>query len=163
MPQIFNNYAFIDGQNLHLGTREAGWIPDYGKLREYLRNRYNVGEAFYFIGYKDDQKALYASLTRDGYNLIHKPTYIVDGDFKGNCDAELVLHCMIQFNNFNKAVIISGDGDFYCLINHLREQAKLRMVIIPNKKKISELLPVASKGQMCYMDDLKNTMAFALL
>ncbi len=60
MPQVFNNYAFIDGNNLHLGTRDAGWIPDYSKLREYLRIRYNVGKAFYFIGEKDDEKDLYA-------------------------------------------------------------------------------------------------------
>lgn len=32
-------YAFIDSQNLNLGVRSQGWIMDWRKLRQYLRNR----------------------------------------------------------------------------------------------------------------------------
>jgi uncharacterized LabA/DUF88 family protein len=159
----YENYAFIDANNLILGTRDAGWIPDHFKLREYLRDRYNVVKAFYFIGKRDDKQDLYDSLKRSGYELIFKPTYIsTDGNIKGNCDAELVLHCMIEYNNFNKAVIITGDGDFYCLVKYLKENAKLRMLIAPNKTKFSELLPKASQGQFCTMDDLKYTLAHSI-
>jgi len=54
--------------------------------------------------------------------------------FKGNVDAELVLHTMIQYPNYDKAVIVSGDGDFYCLIEYLEKKNKLLKVIAPNKK-----------------------------
>ena len=30
------NIAFIDGQNLHLGTREHGWSVSHQRLRIYL-------------------------------------------------------------------------------------------------------------------------------
>ena len=35
-------------------------------------------------------------------------------------DAELVLHTMIEYPNYEKVVIVSGDGDFHCLIKYLR-------------------------------------------
>lgn len=59
---------------------------------------------------------------------------------KGNCDAELVLHCMIEYENFEKAIIISGDGDFYCLIDYLDQRGKLFKVGIPHRKIYSFLL-----------------------
>jgi uncharacterized LabA/DUF88 family protein len=41
---------------------------------------------------------------------------------------------MIQFPNYEKAVIVSGDGDFYCLIEYLVRQNKLLKIIVPNKR-----------------------------
>lgn len=76
-----------------------------------------------------------------GYVLIFRPT-LQDkkGIIKGNCDAELVLHCMIQYQNFDKAIIVSGDGDFYCLVRYLKKKGKLLRIGIPNKRKYSALL-----------------------
>jgi hypothetical protein len=47
---------------------------------------------------------------------------------------------MIELKNFSKAVIISGDGDFYCLIEYLIENNKLFKMLIPDKNKYSSLL-----------------------
>ena len=47
-------------------------------------------------------------------------------------DAELVLHTMIELPNYNKAIIVSGDGDFHCLVEHLEGQNKLLKIIVPN-------------------------------
>jgi hypothetical protein len=41
------NYAFIDGQNLHLGTIKNGWKIDHKKLRVYLKDKYKIGELLY--------------------------------------------------------------------------------------------------------------------
>lgn len=41
---------------------------------------------------------------------------------------------MIEFSNYDKAVIISGDGDFYCLVEYLDQKKKLLKIIVPNKK-----------------------------
>jgi len=47
------NYAFIDGQNLHITVKEQlGWRIDYKKFRRYLTKRYKIEKAFYFIGYQ---------------------------------------------------------------------------------------------------------------
>jgi hypothetical protein len=164
MPDITENYAFIDGNNLHLGARDAGWIIDYRKFRTYLSEKYNIIRAFYCIGRIEANKSLYETLENEGYELVFKPTYVgKDGKIKGNCDAEVVLHCMIHYNEFNKALIIAGDGDYYCLIKYLKENQKLRMVLVPNRENMSVLIPKASENQFQTMDNLYEKIGFAQL
>lgn len=131
-------YAFIDSQNLNLGVNKAGWKLDFRKFRLYLKNKYNVTEAFLFIGHMAGNESLYTSLQRAGYIVVFKPTLEIKKHgkvtVKGNVDAELVLHTMIELNNFDKAIIVSGDGDFHCLIEYLEKQEKLLRVLVPNHK-----------------------------
>ncbi len=87
---------------------------------------------------------LYRSLQEAGYILIFKPVLEIKGQsgraVKGNVDAELVLHAMIQYPNYDKAVIVTGDGDFACLVEYLHGQDKLKRVLSPSIKKSSRLL-----------------------
>ena len=145
-------YAFIDSQNLNLGTSKdiiknrkiiyKGWRLDFKKFRRYLTDKFRVDKAFLCIGYIKRNKSLYKKLQADGYELIFKPT-VKDhaGKPKGNVDAELVLHAAaIEFPKYDKAVIVSGDGDFYCLHEYLEKNKKLLRIIIPNSKSESSLL-----------------------
>jgi len=59
---------------------------------------------------------------------------------------------MIEYPNYKKAVIVSGDGDFYCLVEYLDKQKKLEKIIIPNQKKYSQLL-LKFKSYMDFMND----------
>ncbi|MBU0706296.1 NYN domain-containing protein [Patescibacteria group bacterium] len=137
---IGKNYAFIDSQNLNLAIQQFGQKLDFKKFRIFLRDKYKVEKAFLFMGYVTGNEMMYASLQSAGYVLIFKPTLDKNGVIKGNCDAELVLRCMIEYDNFDKAVIVSGDGDFHCLVKYLAEQNKLLKIGIPNKKQYSSLL-----------------------
>ncbi len=129
-----NVYAFIDAQNLHMGVKSEGWRLDYRKFRQYLRNKYTVARAYMFIGYRMGNEDMYQAMQECGFVLIFKPTLeLPDGTVKGNVDAELVLHTMIMFNDFSKAIIVSGDGDFYCLLEYLEEKGKLLCLLAPNK------------------------------
>ena len=65
---------------------------------------------------------------------------------------------MIEFPHYDKAVVVSGDGDFHCLIEYLEEKGKLGRVIIPNRKKYSQLL-WKFKGYLDFMDNLKGKLA----
>ncbi len=145
-------YAFIDSQNLNLGTSKdifhgrkliyKGWKLDFKKLRKYLSDKFRVTKAYIFIGYIKQNENLYKELKADGYELIFKPT-VKDhiGKPKGNVDAELVLYAAaIEYPRYDKAVIVSGDGDFYCLYEFLKKNKKLFKVIIPNRKSESSLL-----------------------
>lgn len=132
-------YAFIDSQNLNLGVKSAGWALDFRKFHLYLKNKYGVEKAYLFIGQMVGQKSLYDRLQNMGYQLIFKPTteYRVNGKVivKGNVDAELVLYAAAKaINEYNKAIIVTGDGDFYCLVEYLKEQDKLLHVMVPNDK-----------------------------
>jgi len=127
-------FAFIDSQNLNLGIRSQGWKLDWRKFRQYLRNKYNVSEAYLFIGYRPGNEALYTNLQKMGYLVVMKPTMELPGGVvKGNVDAELVLHTMIQFRKYDKAIIVSGDGDFFCLVEYLVNKNKLLNLLTPNK------------------------------
>ncbi len=37
-------------------------------------------------------------------------------------------------DKYDKAVVVSGDGDFHCLFEYLDEQNKLEKILIPNDK-----------------------------
>lgn len=148
-----NNYAFIDSQNLYLSLKKhLGWKLDFARFRTYLTEKYGVEKAYLCIGYMETKQEMYKHLQEAGYILIFKPTLTYkDGTTKGNCDAELVLQAMIEYNNYTKAVVVSGDGDFYCLINHLQKNDKLEAVIIPNQKKYSALLNKINQSEKKYL------------
>ena len=65
-------------------------------------------------------QALYTRLQNAGYTLVFKTvTYRGEGKPKGNVDAELVLQAMIEYPHYERAVIVTGDGDFSCLVRYL--------------------------------------------
>lgn len=133
------NYAFIDGNNLYLGAKNQGIDLDYRKLRLYLKNKFNVEKALLFVGHDKSRKTLYGMLRRSGFDLIFKPAVFYTGKdgsrcMKGNVDAEMVLYsAAIEFNNYDKAVVITGDGDFACLMDYLLENGKLLQIITPTE------------------------------
>lgn len=160
MKKLQNNYAFIDSQNLNLAIRKQGWILDFRKFRQYLRDKYGVTEAFLFIGYVYQNQALYTNLQKDGYILIFKPTLALpDGRVKGNVDAELVLHAMVEYDNYDKALIVTGDGDFYCLVDYLTKNDKLLKLMIPNKDRFSSLFR-KMMSHIVFMNDLRGKMEY---
>jgi uncharacterized LabA/DUF88 family protein len=155
-----NNYAFIDSQNLNLAIRDQEWTLDFERFRRYLSDKYGVAKAFLFIGYVPTNQNLYTALQEQGYILIFKPTLVLkNGRIKGNVDAELVLHAMIEYQNYNKAVIVSGDGDFHCLIKYLKGRGKLEKLIIPNRSKFSSLLREFLPYDVDFMNNLKGKLS----
>jgi len=156
-----NNYAFIDSQNLNLGVRSQGWFLDFKKFRIYLAEKYGVKVAYLFIGYLQKNQDLYSSLQKCGYVLIFKPTLPDgDGNVKGNVDADLVLQAMIEFQNYDRAVIVSSDGDFYSLVKYLYERDKLKMVISPYYKTCSSLLRQSAKEKVVFIDNLRQKLEY---
>jgi uncharacterized LabA/DUF88 family protein len=156
------NFAFIDGQNLNLGVLDLGWKLDFAKFRVHLMEKYNVDKAFLFIGYIPGNEMLYKHLQEDGYICIFKPTLeLPDGTTKGNVDAEVVLHSLSLLPYYDSAVIVTGDGDFFCLINYLHNKNKLNSIIIPNKHSFSALLKFRIfKTYLRYVNDLREKLEY---
>src|ERR1700752_4242446 len=105
-----NNFAFIDSQNLNLGTQRMGWKVDWRKFRQYLKDKHGVSQAYMFIGYMSENESLYEYMHELGFLVVLKPTVdvsskapaLLGGDakpadkdekekpqIKGNVDAEL--------------------------------------------------------------------------
>jgi uncharacterized LabA/DUF88 family protein len=109
MPaQHQKNFAFIDGQNLCLGVKDINLTLDYRRFRIYLRERFQVVEAYYFIGYIHRHQAIYASLERAGFILQFKGVARdADGKTKGNVDVDLTLHALDKIGGYDQAVLVT--------------------------------------------------------
>lgn len=161
MKKVIGNYAFIDGQNLHIAIAQIGWKLDYKRFRVYLLEHYDVVKAYMFMGFKPDEQQMYNFLQDAGYTLIFKPIMeLKNGQVKGNCDAELVLQAMIDYKRYVKAIIVSGDGDFHCLVKYLQEQKKLHTVLVPTAKNCSSLIRKILKGDLTLVSDLRDKIEY---
>lgn len=144
-------YAFIDSQNLNIGVQKFGWKMDWQKFRKWLGDEFGVSKAFMFIGYVPEFEAMYEQLHEAGYMIVLKPTYDMtkplpdpnseshDKDreeekkpVKGNIDADLVLWAMKEISNYDKAILVSGDGDFYSLVEYLDSKKRLGKILTPS-------------------------------
>lgn len=160
MEKKENNFAFIDSQNLNLSIRTQGWVLDYTKFRKYLEDKYSITKAFLFLGYVPQNQDLYTSLQESKYIIIFKPTLTLPGGkVKGNVDTELVLHTMVEYQKYDKALIVTGDGDFYCLVDYLIKQDKLLNLMIPNKNKFSSLFRKVMP-HMVFMNNLRGKLEY---
>ena len=154
-----NNYAFIDSQNLNLGIQKLGWKLDYRKFRVYLKEKYNVEQAYVFIGFVALNQALYDRLQESGFRLKFKPTIPdISGKIKGNVDADLVLCATLELTQYDKAVIVSSDGDFYSLVQYLYEAGKLEAVLSPDLNNCSSLLKQTAKEKIYFMNKLRDKL-----
>ena len=114
-----NTYAFIDSQNLNLGVQRMGWKLDWRKFRQFLADKYQVKQAYMFIGYMSENESMYEYMHELDYLVVLKPTIDVKAPHqaaadpetpettdkpkeadepkpmvKGNVDAELVLYAV---------------------------------------------------------------------
>jgi len=157
------NYAYIDSQNLNLGIRSLGWKFGFWRFRVYLREKYGVEIAYLFIGYIPENQDLYDSLQKAGYILKFKPVLPdKDGKHKGNVDADLVLQATIDLyeDNFDKAVVVSSDGDFYSLVKFLYKRDRLQCVMSPYVETCSTLLKNTAREKIVFMDNLRKKLEY---
>ena len=146
---------YIDGNNLYRGAKALGFEIDYKKFRGWLRQKYNPQNIYLFIGLVPDRTKFYEHLQECGFILIFKQTVSVGGVIKGNCDAELVLKTVSDFytKSFDTCILITGDGDFGCLAEFLKENNAIRCIVSPDKKKCSFLLR-NKKVETVFLNDL---------
>ena len=155
------NVAFIDGQNLNLGIQMEGWKIDHQKFRDYLTEKYNVKDAYYFLGYiNEDLQDLYDGLQKAGFIVKFKNhAHSMKSKKKGNVDTEIVFEIMKRLNegdDFNKVVLISGDGDYKRLIDYLIEKKRFLKVLFPNKAFASSLFNRLTHTYFDYLVNVRN-------
>jgi len=140
--------------------KESSLLGRLGGARGwYLKEKNHVSLAYLFLGYVPELSGLYRDLQHWGYTLVFKPTLRTgQEEIKGNCDAELVLQAMIDLRKYDRAVIVTGDGDFACLVAYLLKEDKLAGVISPNPRKCSVLLKRLVPGKHLFLDRLRNRL-----
>ena len=152
------NQAFVDGQNLYMNTRSHGWAIDLTRFRVYLREKYEVSEAYYFLGaVDDDNQQLYEAIQRAGFILVfreHNQSMI--GKKKGNVDTDIVFAVMEKIAEgqiTGKVILVSGDGDYIKMVKYLARKDKLTKVLAPNRKSTSSLYRQIDNSFLAVLDD----------
>ncbi len=156
-----NNFAYIDGANLHKGISGFDWSLDYARFRVWLSEKYNVSHAYIFIGLIPKYKDLYTYLQEAGFTLVFKEVvYDGNGKPKGNCDADLVLQATRDTyeNKFDKAVIVSSDGDYAGLVRFLKERDKIKTILSPHTEKLFSVLLKRTGIPIAYIKDQKTIL-----
>jgi hypothetical protein len=150
------NIAFIDWQNLYMWLE---WKLDFQKFRKFLKKRFNVDKAYYFLWFKWWETELYRKLQEAGFILVfnEKPENL-KSDKKWNIDVCLVFYAMrsLQEEDFNKIVVVSGDWDFKIMIDHFLSKWKFERILFPNKKYASSLYKQLSYKYTYLLKDIKH-------
>jgi len=158
-----NNFAFIDGQNLHMGTKseEDSWSIDFVKFRKYLEKKYNISRAYYFLGFViDDKNDLYDKIQEAGFILkFREHNSAMIGKKKGNVDADIIFDVMKKIYRkeiFDKIVLVSGDGDYKMLVDFLIEENRFKKILFPNKYFASSLYKKITRKYFDYLNNIKH-------
>lgn len=157
MSEVDKHYIFIDLQNLHLSTKNQGFLVDLKRLKIFLKDSYGINKFFIFIGFLESNKKFYNFIKKTGYEIIFKKTVSTQHSIKGNCDVDLTLETMKQLKDFNRASFITGDGDFVSLFEYLDKINKLCIIIVPDKSKYSTLYKKGPlRKKIRFLNDFKN-------
>ena len=163
MSADLHNIAYIDGQNLYMGTAksEPKWIIDLARLRVYLDQKYDVDRAYYYLGYVQEGsniEKLYETIQAAGFILVFREhNSAMLGKKKGNVDADIIFSVMKRLylkQKFNKIVLVSGDGDYKMMVDFLIEHGKFEKILFPNRRFSSSLYKSLSVKHFAYLDDL---------
>ena len=166
MPR-YNNYAFIDEANLHQTYEHLDWKLDYQELLNHLRKKLGINVAFYFIGRTPNNEDVRQNLDSYGYTIkLKEPSpYKTDKQHCPHCekliahvDSFITLTVSSNLHLFDKAVLITSDGDFDELVKMLLRQEKLRMVFAPTRDGCSKLLKKVAIDKIGFIDDFRTAL-----
>ena len=156
------NISYIDGQNLYMGTAKSNpnWNVDLGRFRRYLAEKYNVIDAYYYLGYVqtgEEYDKLYESIQKAGFILVFREhNSAMLGTKKGNVDSDIIFNAMKRMylkESFDKIVLVSGDGDYKMLVDFLIKEGRFEKILFPNKRYASSLYKSISRQYFAYLSD----------
>ncbi len=144
-------YAFIDASNIIYGARSEGWFIDQNKLLEYLKHKFSVSKAFFYYGKdsKDPKKEAFLNkLEKFGYILRVKEIKRFGKRMKANCDVDLTMDMLIKIKEYDKAIVLTGDGDFVPLFTYLISEKKQIIIISSPKRTAKEIRIIAGENHI---------------
>ncbi len=187
MSEAENNIAFVDGQNLYLGTIKCAscaerlkmrtleikksdctcggaWQVDLKKFRIYLKDNYSVQEAYYYLGnIQEENDDLYKKIQKAGFIVQFKEHHSLSkSKKKGNVDTDIVFEVMktlIDDESMSGVVLVSGDGDYKRMVDYLIGKDKFKKILHPNKTFASSLYKTLGSEYFDYLENLKKYIA----
>jgi uncharacterized LabA/DUF88 family protein len=122
-------------------------------LAELLKNKPETltDAQIVLIGRHLQRARFYKKLAKFGYSLYLKPVKSYeqeDGSTrrKANCDVEMTFQLMKEQGNLDRAIILSGDGDFLPVLKHLSESSKEVVVLSRGPRTAKEIRQFAGSN-----------------
>jgi len=103
------------------------------------------------IGRHLQRVQFYQKLHSFGYKLFLKPVKLYEQEDgttkrKANCDVDMAFHLMKEKDNFNKTIILSGDGDFLPVLKYLKETKKEVVILARGERTAKEIKQFAGSN-----------------
>ncbi|MDZ7270952.1 MAG: NYN domain-containing protein [candidate division KSB1 bacterium] len=138
--------VFIDIQNIYMTTKtrfQQGKI-NFRVLRDYFSRDHAITTFTAFTCFDPDnnrQRDFFNLLGLIGYRVVAKPIKrLPDGTAKASMDMEMAVEILTQAPRLDEIVLITGDGDFVALVNHLCAMGKVVTVVGPDQLTAPELI-----------------------
>lgn len=123
------------------------------RLEDYIsKNKETFDEAKLLLLSRHLQRIrFYLKLQEFGYKLYLKPVKLYsqpDGrtERKANCDVEMAFYLMKEKDNFERVIVLSGDGDFLPLLKYLRKIKKEVIVLARGPRTAKEIRQFAGSN-----------------
>lgn len=154
---------FIDGANVFYTQKHLGWNIDWKKTLQQVSKVFDVTEARYYTGIKNNDEGMKKFLQRlreIGMKTVTKPLKLIKDQkgnilFKSNCDVEMAVDILLEVNNFDTLVLFSGDSDFLHIVKVLQKQFQKKVTVYSSRRTISWELKLAA-DKYCFLEDLEG-------
>lgn len=163
--------VYIDGANMFYSQKKLGWFIDWMKIKDYLREKWDILEIRYYTGIKHEDEKM-ASFLRYLDNIRITPItksvkviklsndhplkefYDYSDIYKSNCDVEMTTDILLERATLDNIILFSGDSDFQYLIKKLKNLGK-KVIVFSSRKTISWEIKLEA-SEYIYLEDIKD-------
>ena len=163
--------VYIDGANIFYTQQKLGFFIDWVKMKNYLKEKWDVLEMRYYAGVKEGDEKINSYLRYlDAIKIstVTKPLKVIKIDkdhflakaknfkeiYKCNFDVEMTTDILLDRSVIDEIILFSGDSDFDYLIKKLRDVGK-DVTVFSSRKMISWELKLAARKHV-FLEDIKG-------
>lgn len=136
--------VFVDVQNMYYSAKNLfkKKVNFKSVLREAVENRKLIRAIAYVIKAGElKEKSFFEALKKIGFEVKSKDLQtFITGDKKGDWDVGIAMDTIELASKLDTIILISGDGDFIPLVNHLKHAMGCRVEIIAFEKTCNRTL-----------------------
>lgn len=158
---------FIDEANVYFSQKTLKWEIDFEKVYSYFSSHFALYNCFFYaaepLEEEDEKRIEYQNMTLQGYTMrLKRLKEIRDktGEIvakKANLDIEMAVDMFATKDNYDIAVLFSGDSDFVRVVELLRTYGKQILIFSTKGHSGIELINAGDK----YVDMKEMKKLFA--
>lgn len=156
--------VFVDVANIFYSQRTLKWRISYEKLMKYFQKECDLGKCFVYTGiFKEDhdQERFLKMLQHCGYILRTKPVKKIKTrnghlEWKADFDVELSFEMDDLNEEYDTAVLLSGDSDLAPTLRRIKKKGK-RVIVMSTRGHIA--LELLKEAKFIDLRKLKDEIA----